>query len=117
MRNQEASIAFDGVHDIERWDVRVRHSGVEVGHFRFHPTEPAEEDSEAAGPELPPIGERLVMLALQRAGQSMRPLSRGYTPAEGDRIVVAIHVPDLDDALAALDARGFVRDEETTSEE
>jgi NhaP-type Na+/H+ or K+/H+ antiporter len=118
VRNKEASIAFDGVHDIERWDVRVRHDDVEVGYFQFHATESPEPggDDESAR-ELPPIGERLVMLALQRAGQSMRPLSRTYTPAEGDRIAVALHVPDLDEAVVALAARGFVREEGPAQEE
>jgi hypothetical protein len=35
-------------------------------------------------------------------------MSRGYQPVAGDRISVALHVPDKEGALEALAARGFV---------
>ena len=118
VRSDEADVAFDGVHDVERWDVRLRHGGVEVVQFRFEPVVPAAEETppEGEGAELaeveplPPIGERFVMLALLREGQPVRPLSRRYEPLEGDRIAVALHLPDRDEALAALEARGWVRE-------
>jgi len=114
VRNGEAVVAFDGAHDLERWDVRVRHGGVEVAHFRFDaerlPAPPADEQQDA--PELPPIGERLVMLALLREGEAPRPMSSEYRPADGDRIAVALHSQELEAALAALEARGFVREPE-----
>lgn len=119
VQNEEAEIAFDAVHDIERWDVRLRHGDVEVGRFRFDPArlpETPSEDEPVRDP--PPIGERLVMLSMQRGSQPMRPMSSDYQPAEGDVVAVALHIPDMDDALEALDARGFERleDAETASQ-
>jgi NhaP-type Na+/H+ or K+/H+ antiporter len=110
VRNEEAQVAFDGAHDIERWDVRVRHGSVEIATFRFDASrlpEPASGDEPA--PQLPPIGERCVMLTLERGSQPMRPMWRSYVPSDGDVVVVALHLPDMEEALAALDARGFVR--------
>jgi NhaP-type Na+/H+ or K+/H+ antiporter len=118
VENREAKVAFDGVHDIERWDVRTRHGGVEIARFRFDPARLPEAVSEhEPAPEPPSIGERLVLLSLQRGSQPMRPMARDYEPAEGDVVTVVLHIPDMDDALAALDARGFVRLAETEADD
>ena len=117
VRNKEADVVFDGVHDIERWDVRLRHGGVEVAHFRFDRARlSGEGPEEEAASQPPPIGERLVMLAFERGNAAARPVSLGYEPADGDRVSVALHIPDLDEALAAMDARGFVREEAEPSQ-
>jgi len=122
VRNQEATILFDGVHDIERWDVRLRHGGVEIGDFRFDPAllpappEASDQEPEPAAPEPPPIGEKLVLLTLKRGSGPMVPMWRSYKPQPDDRVVAALHVPDMDDALAALAARGFERIERPAEE-
>lgn len=135
VRDGHAKLVFEGPHDVERWDVRLRHGGVEVAHFEFEGAPaPADEGAadasgatsaksaakgaaktgEAASP--PPIAERCVMLAVHRGGAAAQPVSRGWAPAVGDRVGVALHVPDGDDAVAVLRARGWKRVEDAEDE-
>lgn len=112
VRNGEAGVVFDGAHDLERWDVRLRHGSVETGWFQFDPTLAAEmsEDREATS-----LGEKCVLLALRREGRALRPLAREDGLAEGDRVFVALHRPEVEAATEALSERGLVRDPEGSS--
>lgn len=110
VQNEEAEIVFDAVHDIERWDVRLRHGEVELAHFRFDPARlPEASSDDEPGPELPPMGERLAIVSVQSAEQPVRPMSRNYRPVEGDVVTVALHIQEEAEALEALGARGFER--------
>ena len=106
VRNEEALVLFDGPHDIERWEVRVRHGGVAMTHFEFDPPEGGESETDAEGDEVLPIGERLVMVAYERGGE-INAVTNGYEPKQGDRLSVALHIPDQEEALAALEVRGW----------
>jgi hypothetical protein len=95
------SVLFEGPHDVERWDVRLRHGDVEVGRFVRAPD--PEDDV-----ELEPIGERCAMLCIRR-GQRMLAMHSDLKLAEGDIASVAIHAPDREEAEEALLARGWIR--------
>jgi len=103
VRNEDAAIAFDGVHDLERWDVRLRHGSVETAWFCF--------DASCASPdsgEARPLGEKCVLLALRRAGEPLRPLSRADDLVAGDHVFVALHRAELAAATEVLAARGLL---------
>jgi len=114
VRDGEADFVFEGAHDLDRWDVRLRHGGVELATFEFEGAAAREADASEPPPPAPPaIGERCVLLAIARSGERARPVSRRDVPARGDRVTVALHVPDRGDAEAALRARGWRRLPET----
>ena len=102
VRNEEASVAFDGVHDLERWDVRLRHGSVETAWFAFDPDLAPASDADAS-----PLGEKCVLVALRRAGQRVRPLSRADQLKQGDLVFVALHRSETEAATRALAARGL----------
>jgi len=101
VREDAAEVLFEGEHDVERWEVRGRHGEVALSHFEWQP--PEEEADEV---EAPPIGERFVMLSFRR-GRATEPVTTKYRPKAGDRVAVAIHAPEREQALAALAARGW----------
>jgi hypothetical protein len=95
----EARVLFDGPHDTERWEVRGRHGEVDVEEWRVvrKPGEP-----EGA----PKAGERVVLLGVRR-GKRAWPMYEREKLIEGDRIAVAIHVPERAEAEAYLRWRGL----------
>lgn len=103
------SVLFDGPHDIERWDVRLRHGDVEVGRFVRGP----DPEDEA---ELEPIGERCAMLCIRR-GQRMMTMHAGLKLSEGDIASVAIHEPEREEAEEALLVRGWIRADDPAKDE
>jgi len=101
--SRDADALFEDGHDVERWDVRVRHGETLVEPFVYRgPGGPA-EFAEASGRA---NQERFVILAHQR-GQKVRPMSVGLALREGDRVAVAIHKPERAEARARLAERGF----------
>jgi NhaP-type Na+/H+ or K+/H+ antiporter len=98
----DARLLFDGVHDVERWDVRWRRKELSVEHWRFE-AEPERAEDEAA----PVIGELLVMLIVRRGGRT-RPMRADHAFKKGDEIAAAIYTPDREEALRVLGALGFV---------
>jgi NhaP-type Na+/H+ or K+/H+ antiporter len=106
VRGSEAHVLFEGPHDVERWDVRDRHSELVIEHRRYEP--PAEDEAER--PELARSGERFVFLCVQRGKQTL-PMYASLEPREGDVAAVAIHVPELDRVDDELRAAGWVREE------
>jgi len=80
------SVLFDGPHDVERWDVRLRHGDISIGRFVRGPGPKGDT-------ELQPIGERCAMLCIRR-GQRMLKIHSDLKPTEGDIASVAIHEPD-----------------------
>lgn len=103
----QAKIAFEGPHDVERWDVRGRRGDVGVEHFVHTPVEESEEVGETTGTTASGgMSERFVMLTVVRGGKSFV-VDGGYKFKEGDRIAVAIHLPERDDALRELAQKGW----------
>ena len=102
----DARLLFDGVHDVERWDVRWRRNELSVEQWRFE-AEPEREEDEAA----PAIGELLVMLVVTRGGRT-RPMRADHAFKAGDEIAVAVYTPDREEALRVLTGLGFVPVEE-----
>lgn len=108
MDRGEAKIAFEGPHDVERWDVRGRRGDIGVEHFRYRP--PAEGDVEETGSRnAGGLSERFVMLAVERDGATLV-VDGKWKLREGDRLAVALHRPEREDALRELAVRGLVPD-------
>ncbi len=112
---KEAHVAFDGPHDLARWNVRFRRGEVAVEHFDYQPPpEPKDAAAEANG-GAPTSGERFLILTVAR-GRERVPMSRDWNPRAGDRVAVAIHEPDRAEAEAALARLGYQRAEEPETE-
>ena len=99
-----AKIAFEGPHDVERWDVRGRRGDVVVERFVHAPASEegeAEEATSSGG-----MSERFVMLAVEREG-AMLVMDAKWSFREGDLLSVALHTPERDDALRELADQGW----------
>lgn len=99
-----AKIVFEGPHDVERWDVRGRRGDVAVEKFTYSPVEgdgPEESTTISGG-----LDERFVMLAVEREGATFV-VDGKLEFREGDRLAIALHLPERDDALRALAAKGW----------
>ena len=114
----ETEIVFEGAHDVDRWDVRGRREDVEVEHFVYEPPDSQdaseakdkdknkEKDKKGSVPASSGLNEDSVILAVERDGTTS-PMSSGWRFKPGDRIAVAIHVPEREEALRALAAKGW----------
>lgn len=116
----EAKIAFEGPHDVDRWDVRGRRGDVDVEYFEFHPPEPKEEAAgESTGSGSTNSGgmsERFVMLTVERDGRTLVMDGRWKAKA-GDLVAVAIHVPEHEEAIHELELQGWLPAPEAEAEE
>ncbi|MEM9175378.1 MAG: sodium:proton antiporter [Myxococcota bacterium] len=111
-----AKIAFEGPHDVERWDVRGRRGDVEIERFAYATPEPDEE--EASVPETTGSGglsERFATLTVDRDGKTLVMDGR-WSFKDGDLVSVAIHAPEREDALKELADLGFTLLPEAPSE-
>ena len=106
VRKQQAEVAFEGPHDLERWAVRARHGEMEIEQRIYRAPEPIELAEGEEAPPPPAAGERFVVLAV-RSGKRCFPMSMEYQPQEGDVASVAIHSPDLDEARRVLGEMGW----------
>jgi len=99
---------FTQPHDLERWDVRIRHDMTVRETWRFAgESEPADAEKDGAqGTGQPGASERFVMLLVQR-GRKTFPTSRDYRPRPGDLVSVVIHTQDLEDAYTELGTLGY----------
>jgi len=102
VEHEQADVAFDGAHDLDRWNVRFRHDAVLLEHWIYAPP----EAGAAAEEEPPGLGEDAMILAVTR-GAKTRPMTLSHTPQRGDRALVAIHAPDAESAHASLTALGW----------
>jgi len=103
-----AKIVFEGPHDVERWDVRGRRGDVSVEHFAYTAVE-----SEDTGVEVSNSGgldERFVMLTVTRDGKTVV-MDAKWSFREGDRVAIALHTPEREEALRALARGGWGLDE------
>ena len=112
-----AQVLFDGPHEQERWDVRIRHGFVKMETRLFVPGEPSlDADEEEAAEPSPDAGraegatsetlaslsqDPYVIIAVHR-GDRMIPMHLGFAPKKGDRAIIAIHTLERDAALAKL---------------
>jgi NhaP-type Na+/H+ or K+/H+ antiporter len=103
----EAKIAFEGPHDVERWDVRGRRGDVGVEHYVYQPEGKDSIDDEV-GESTGSGGlvEHSVMLAVVRDGATFV-MDGQWRFREGDRVAVAVHLPEREDVVRELARRGF----------
>lgn len=102
-----ADVLFDGPHDQERWDVRLRQGLVDIVELTRAEEEaaaeaPAGEDSSPANAER----ELFVILTLRSNGKVV-PMSFTARPKKGDGASAAIYSVKRDEALAALAGLGW----------
>jgi len=100
----EAKLVFEGPHDVERWDVRGRRGDVGIENFVHAPVESKDDEVEVTGSG--GLDERYVILVVQRDGTTVV-MDAEWIFREGDRIAVAIHVPEREEAIRALASRGW----------
>jgi NhaP-type Na+/H+ or K+/H+ antiporter len=104
--NGDAEVAFDGPHDMGRWDVRHRRGSVCIEHREFSP-DAVDADAEAnRSGELPAVEERYLILAVRR-GDRVVPMSTRLIPRQGDVATVAVHTVDAEEARRRLDELGW----------
>ncbi len=104
--NQQAKVAFDGPHDMGRWDVRDRRGAVTVEKRRFKtPTAAAPE--RAVSDTLSMAEESYVILAIQR-GTRVFPMWASFVPKDDDVATVAVHEVEAEDANTRLVASGWM---------
>jgi hypothetical protein len=116
VEREEADLVFDGHHDMQRWEVRWRRGDVEVVRRRFRVVPRPEGDEESSDAEPVSSGERFVILAVDRAGR-VSPMSMSFRPQKGDEAVVAIHVPEREDAFRVLESMGWFEAPQMVEEE
>ncbi len=106
--DSEVEGLFKRPHDVERWDVRVRHEMVVKEEWQFvaEPELAEEPESESTGTVPVRSGERFVLLFVKR-GKRAFPTTRSYEPKAGDVVTVVIHTQELEDAHAELREMGF----------
>lgn len=110
VRKANADVLFEGPHDIERWNVRFRHGGVEVVEAVYteppKPTAMAEakpaEQTRAVGR----FGELCIFLTI-REGKRVIPMCMEYSPKKGDQASVALHTPDREKVWDQLRQQGW----------
>lgn len=99
VENEKARMLFEGPVDVERWDVRTRHSAVEVE--RWQVAEPVVPSGDPIDP-----ADHLVLLCVQR-GKRTFPMYADLALAADDVLSVAVHVPDRDAAHETLRTLGY----------
>ena len=104
VQSGEAKLVFEGPHDVERWDVRGRRGDVGIEHFIHVPVE--SESDEVAVSSSSGLDERYVLLVVERDGVTVV-VDAKWVFREGDRIAVAMHMPEREDAIRALASRGW----------
>ncbi len=100
---KEAAIAFDGAHDLARWNVRIRRDDVVIEEREYQPPRTAESETQPGGVSL---GERAMLIAAEQAGKVV-PMRRDLKLRAGNRVWVAIHEPERAEAETALAALGL----------
>jgi NhaP-type Na+/H+ or K+/H+ antiporter len=114
LRREDKTGKFTGLfmqpHDLERWDVRIRHDMVELENWRFAGAPEAVDEGidpsngNGAGTSLP--GDRFVLLYVAR-GKRTFPTSYDYKPKVDDRATVVIYTQEREEAYADLRQRGW----------
>ncbi len=108
----EADVAFDGPHDVGRWDVRGRRGSVTVERRMFSDVGLQDEGEDTKSGDRSAVEERFAVLAIQR-GSRVVPMSMRFTPKPGDVAVVAVHEVEGEEARRRLDEIGWLPIEES----
>jgi NhaP-type Na+/H+ or K+/H+ antiporter len=107
MERDEARVVFDGLHDLQRWEVRSRRSDVDIMRRRYREVKKPEGEEETGGsPETLASGERFVILAIHR-GERVIPMYMGLKLEKGDEATVVVHKPDSEEAYRGLEELGW----------
>jgi len=102
----DADVAFDGLHDMQRWDVRWRRGDVEVVQRRYRAIPQEHREGAESSVEGAAVGERFVILAIER-GDDVFPMSMSFEARKGDVATIALHAPERDDAIGVLESLGW----------
>ena len=102
LERSDARVLFEGLHDVERWDVRASQGELDVVRRIFREPEPLPEGEVAASEN----AERFVILAVQR-GDRVLLMSTGFASRQDDVAIVAVHTPQADGAERSLRALGW----------
>lgn len=100
VEQREAAIAFEGPHDLSRWNLRFRRDEVTLVEREYTPPDKSEEA------EPVDLGELAILIAARRRG-GVLPMSRDFKPQAGDRAVVVIYTAEMDEALVVLSRLGW----------
>jgi len=106
LERERVVVLFDGPHDVEQWDVRARHAGLEVEHWVYGGKPEPDANAEEAAAPIPKVDEQLVILSIQR-GKKVMPMHAGLSLAVGDVAAVAIHRGERESAEKILAAWGW----------
>ena len=107
VEKKQANVAFEGPHDMSRWDVRDRRGSVQIEKRRYQTPqhEPASPRIESDTIHL--VDESHVVLAVQR-GERVHPMHQSWSLRDGDVATVAIHDVEVEDAHERLSAAGWL---------
>ncbi len=106
VERHRASVAFDGPHDVGRWEVRARRGSVTLEKRRYEPVPEPEPRPSGDPVASATVEEGYVVLAVRRGGR-VSPMSSAFTPKEGDVATVAVHEVEGEDARRRLEAAGW----------
>jgi NhaP-type Na+/H+ or K+/H+ antiporter len=107
VENEQARIAFDGPHDMGRWDVRDRRGSVLIEKRCYSAAAAGEPAARPESENVSSTEESYALLALRR-GQRVLPMSVGVVPKDGDIGTIAVHLVDQDEARERLTAIGWL---------
>ena len=110
VESEQATIAFDGPHDMGRWDVRDRRGSVTIERRRYDPEtiqDPPPPDTDT----ISLMEEGYAILAIRR-GARAQPMSATFALKAGDVATIAVHEVDGEEARARLVAKGWLPLEE-----
>ncbi|HXV35828.1 MAG TPA: sodium:proton antiporter [Myxococcota bacterium] len=105
---EHVMVLFDGPHDVERWDVRSRHGGIEIGEWIYAGDPAPDRAAPDRAASSARSGELFAILSIRR-GKKVAPMHTRFALAKGDVAVVAIHRDERESAESLLAARGWSR--------
>ncbi|MBW2294536.1 MAG: sodium:proton antiporter [Deltaproteobacteria bacterium] len=114
---------FVQAHDLERWDVRIRHGMIEMESWKFvgkpEAADETNDEPDTGASSTTRLNERYVLLVAQR-GKRAFPTSHDYKPKLDDQVLAVIHSQEREEAFADLRSLGWEpvpeeSDDETTS--
>ncbi len=111
VESDEVSVLFEGAHDVDRWDVRLRHGDAALERWAWQGA-PEADDDDAENGAAPSAGERFIILAIRR-GDSVVPMSHDLVPTDGDVAAVVVNLRERDEATQNLETMGWRRVEPT----
>ncbi len=114
VEEEHVSVLFEGAHDVDRWDVRLRHGDAILEHWQWKGL-PEVEEAEGETRPAPASGERFIILAIRR-GDDVLPMSHDLMPADGDLAAVVVNLREREEAVRLLEAMGWAWVDEEQSD-